>query len=280
MHNVKQKEIMLKFFWKKFKKELIFILVLLIGLTALLSRLNQFGISLIAGAVLMYLYIKLQPVNSNELKQLKQEVLNQRKEIEELRNRKLNVAGMKDILEIGLIEIDTNFTRTWNEKFSDNDKDLHFIGALQIQLVAKYGINLKDLMIKTDHQNKLIYIAGLQPKFLSFSEINHEWKIAEMMEYKKRPLNLGNYWKKSEKYQELLNRKMEEKRKAIYDEIKQGPEEIQWLIKPLYQQVENTMRILLNRSDYDIRFIKKTTNDFQPIENVFNLGQTLKQKKT
>ena len=269
---------MLKFFWKRYKKELIFILVLFAGLTALLSRFNQFGISMITGAVLMYLYVKLQPGHSKELKKLKQEIHNQKKEIEELRNRKLNIAGMKDILEIGLIEIDTNFTRTWNEKFSDEDKDLHFIGALQIQLVAKYGINLKDLMVKIDHQNKLIYIAGLQPKFLSFSEINHEWKIAEMMEYKKRPLNFGNYWKKSEKYQELLNHKMEEKRKAIYNEIKQGPEEIQWLIKPLYQQVENTMRILLNRADYNIKFINKTTNDFQPIETVFNLGKTLKQK--
>ncbi len=268
---------MLKFLWKRYKKEFIFISVLLVGLLALFSKLNQFGVSMIAGAVLMYLYIKLQPGHATELKQLKQEVRNQQKEIEELRNRKLNIAGMKDILEIGLIEIDTNFTRTWNEKFSDDEKDLHFIGALQIQLVAKYGVNLKDLKVKIDHQNKLIYIAGLHPKFLSFSEINHEWKIAEMMEYKKRPLNFGNYWKKSEKYQELLNRKMEEKRKAIYDEIKQGPEEIQWLIKPLYQQVENTMRILLNRADYNIEFINETTGNFQPVETLFK--QTLKQKQ-
>ncbi len=271
---------MFKFIWKKYKKELIFILILLVGLTALLSRLNQFGISMIVGAVLMYLYVKLQPGQTNELKQLKQELQNQQKEIEELRNRKLNVVGMKDILEIGLMEIDTNFTRTWNEKFSDEEKDLHFIGALQIQLVAKYGVNLKDLKVKIDHQNKMIYIAGLHPKFLSFSDINHEWKIAEMMEHKKRPLNFGNYWKKSEKYQELLNRKMEEKRKALYDEIKQGPEEIQWLIKPLYQQVENTMRILLNRSDYDIDFIENATGNFQPIETYFEEPLKHKQLKT
>ena len=265
---------MLNFFWKRYKKELIFILILFTGLTALFSRLNQFGISMITGAVLIYLYVKLQPGHSSELKQLRQEVHNQKKEIEELRSRKLNIAGMKDILEIGLIEIDTNFTRTWNEKFSDDDKDLHFIGALQIQLVAKYGINLKDLKVKIDHQNKLIFIAGLQPEFLSFSEINHEWKIAEMLEYKKRPLNLGSYWKKSEKYQELLNRKMEEKRKQVYAEIKQGPEEIQWLTKLLYQQVENTMRLLLNRSDLEINFVKQADEDFYPIE-IF-LEKTLK----
>ncbi len=270
---------MFKFIWKKYKKEFIFILILIVGFLALISRLSQFGISIIVGAVLMYLYVKLQPVQSNELKQLKQEVINQQKEIAELKNRKLSVVGMKDILEVGLMEIDTNFTRTWNEKFSEDEKDLHFIGALQIQLVAKYGVNLKDLKVKIDHQNKLIYIAGLHPKFLSFSEINHEWKIAEMMEHKKRPLNFGNYWKKSEKYQELLNLKMEEKRRAIYDEIKQGPEEIQWLIKPLYQQVENTMRVLLNRADYDINFIKNASENFQSIETYFEEPLTHKQNR-
>ncbi len=260
---------MFKFIWKKYKKEIIFFLVLLVGFLALLSRLNQFGISMLVGAVLMYLYVKLQPEKSGEIKQLKQELDNQKKEIAELKNRKLNVIGMKNILEVGLMEIDTNFTRTWNEKFIEDDRDLHFIGALQIHLTAKYGVNLKDLKVQIDHQNKRIYIAGLHPKFLSFSEVNHEWKIAEMMEHRKRPLNLGNYWKKSERYQELLNQKMEEKRKALYNEIKQGPEEIQWLIKPLYQQVENTMRILLNRADYDIHFIEESSADFQPIESYF-----------
>ena len=260
-----------KFIWKKYKKELIFLLVLLVGLSALLSRLNEFGVSLIVGAVLMYLYTKYQQDNPSELKQLKQTLKNQQQEIAELKNRKLNVVGLKNILEVGLIEIDTNFTRTWNEKFEEDGKDLHFIGALQIHLVAKYGVNLKDLKVQIDHENKMIYIGNLHPKFLSFSEINHEWKIAEMMEHKKRPWIISNYWKKSERYQELLNQKMEEKRKALYEEVKKGPEEIQWLIKPLYQQVENTMRILLNRADYEIEFVREANpENFLPIETYFD----------
>jgi DNA-dependent RNA polymerase auxiliary subunit epsilon len=239
------------------------------GFLALLSRLNDIGIGVIIGGILLYLYIKLQPGQQNEIKQLKQSLKNQQQEIAELKSRKLNVAGSKNILEVGLMEIDTNFTRTWNEKFTEDEQDLHFIGALQIHLVAKYGINLKDLKIQIDHENKQIFIGNLHPKFLSFSDINHEWKIAEMMVHKKRPWIMSNYWQKSDRYQELLNRKMEEKRQAIYDEIKQGPEEIQWLIKPLYHQVENTMRILLNRSDYDIEFIEDINDNFLPIESYF-----------
>ncbi len=260
---------MFKFIWKRYKKELLLVLVILIGISALLSRLNQFGLSVIVGAVGMYLYTKYKQSNPSELKQLKQTLQNQQNEIEELKKRKLNVIGLKNILEVGLMEIDTNFTRTWNEKFMEDDKDLHFIGALQIHLVAKYGVNLKDLKVQIDHPNKVIYISNLTPKFLSFAEINHDWKIAEMMEHKKRPWIISNYWKKSDRYQELLNQKMEDKRKDLYHEIKQGPEEIQWLIKPLYQQVENTMRVLLNRADYDIEFIEKATPDFKPIETYF-----------
>ncbi len=268
---------MFKFIWRKYKKEIIFLSVLIFGFLALLSRLNQFGISMIVGAVLMYLYVKLQHDNPNEIKQLKQSLKNQQQEIAELKNRKLNVVGLKDILEVGLMEIDTNFTRTWNEKFTEDDHDLHFIGALQIHLVAKYGVNLKDLKVRIDHDGKQIFIGNLHPKFLSFAEINHEWKIAEMMEHKKRPWIISNYWRKSDRYQELLNQKMEEKRQALYDEVKQGPEEIQWLIKPLYQQVENTMRVLLNRSDYDIVFVDDFKDNFIPIEAYFESQDTHKQ---
>ncbi len=262
---------MLKVIWKKYWKELLFLAVLLTGFLALISRLSSVGFGLITIGVLFYLYTKLKPVKSNELKSLKQQIINQQNEIANLKNRKLNIAGYKPVLEVSLLQIDTNFTRTWNEKFMENDIDLHFIGALQIHLIAKYGINLQELKIKIDHTNKIISVANLKPKFLSFASINHEWKIAELMEHKKRPWIMRNYWKKSEQYQSLLTQKMEEKRHALYDEVKQGPEEIQWLLKPLYQQMENTMRILLNRTDYAVEFVSKDTTDFVPIEHFFEL---------
>ena len=253
--------------------------IILFGLFALSSQFNQLAISIIISGTLVYLYAKYKDKTPDEIKQLKQTLKNQHHEIEELKNRKLNIIGLKNILEISLVEVDTTFTRTWNEKFTVEKKSLHFIGALQIQLVAKYGVNLKDLIIRIDHSNKTIYINNLEPKFLSFSQINHHWKIAELMEYKKRPWIINNYWKKSQDFQELLNEKLEEKRKQLYDEIKQGPEEIKWLIKPLHQQVENTMRILLNRNDYDIEFVETDSKDFLPIHTFFE-EPLLKEKNT
>ncbi len=260
---------MKKFLFNRYKKEFLFFLMIIVGLILLLNRINQAGISILIGGALVYFYLKFINKKPGQLNKLKQELENQRKEIEDLKNRRLQVTGMKNILEVGLMEIDTHFTRTWNEKYEHEGKNLHFIGAMQVKLKAKYGVNLKDLQYGINHDKKEIYISGLEPKFLSFSEINHQWKIAEMMEHKKMPWIISNYWKKSERFQELLTLKLEEKRQGVYEEIKKGPEEIQWLIEPLYHQVENTLKIFLNRSDYEVFFNVNKNIEYKPLEKYF-----------
>jgi len=260
---------MFKKLLKRFRKELLLAAAVAAGLVALLARFDSLGLGLMAGGALVYFWMQYRSRSLPEVEKLKRELENSRREIEQLRQKQFQLAGMRPILEVGLMEVDTHFTRTWNEKHLHDKRELHFIGALQVRLKAKYGINLKDLSVRIDHDRKLIEVGNLHPKFLSFSDVNHEWKIAEILEYKKRPWILDNYWKKSEQYQSVLHRLMEEKRKAIYDEIKQGPEEIQWLVRPLYQQVENTLRILLNRADYDIRFLPEGGEGFVPLENYF-----------
>ncbi len=261
---------MFKFLWKKFRNEIIVALLILLGILLLLEHLNRYGLGLLAVAALVYALLSWKKGGSpDEIRRLKKELENQRREIEDLRNRKLNVTGIRKILEVGLVEVDTHFTRTWNEKYEFEGKNLHFIGALQVRLKAKYGVNLKDLKIKINHNEKEIVISGLQPKFLSFSDINHEWKIAEMMEYKKRPWIIADYWKKSDRFRHLLQEKLEEKRYGVYEEIKQGPEEMKWLLDSLYLQMENTLRLMLNRPDYTVRFVKEADKDFIPIERYF-----------
>src|SRR5690606_37195009 len=52
-------------------------------------------------------------------------------ENEELRNRKFNPSAIRQILDVGLFEVDTNFTPTWNEEqTTDQGKTIQFIGAL------------------------------------------------------------------------------------------------------------------------------------------------------
>lgn len=173
----------------------IYIILSVIGIVAILLILNKFflyGILLIGFAVFIYwiwlIYIKGKDTKIVELKSSLEEKSKKLNALEiendELRNRKLNISEIKNILDLGLMEVKTNFTRTWNEKFNHNGKFVHFIGALQIDVTAKYGIDLKDMKIKFNQEKNEIIVANVNPKFLSFSDLDYKWKIAEILEYK------------------------------------------------------------------------------------------------
>ena len=69
----------------------------------------------------------------------KSETLNKKlcKELEQLKSNKLNVLGLKEILDVGLLEVNTKLTRVWNYEFEENKKRLNFIGALDVNIIAK-----------------------------------------------------------------------------------------------------------------------------------------------
>jgi hypothetical protein len=52
------------------------------------------------------------------------------------------------------MEVNTNFTRVWNEKIEQDKKKIRFLGALQVSIVAKYGLDLKDLQVKFNEEKK------------------------------------------------------------------------------------------------------------------------------
>lgn len=72
----------------------------------------------------------------------------------ELRNRKLNIFEIKSVVDLSLMEVNTNFTRVWNEKIEQDKKKIRFLGALQVSIVAKYGLDLKDLQVKFNEEKK------------------------------------------------------------------------------------------------------------------------------
>ena len=103
----------------------IYIILSVIGIVAILLILNKFflyWILLIGFAVFIYwiwlIYIKGKDTKIVELKSSLEEKSKKLNALEiendELRNRKLNISEIKNILDLGLMEVKTNFTRTWN----------------------------------------------------------------------------------------------------------------------------------------------------------------------
>ncbi|MEA2042033.1 MAG: hypothetical protein U9N85_05720 [Bacteroidota bacterium] len=190
-----------------------------------------------------------------------------KEEVEELRNRKLKITDIKSILDLGLLEVNTNFIRTWNKKFTLKKQDIHFIGALKIDIIAKYGIDLKDLKFKEKQGHNELIVANANPKFLSFSDLNYIWEISEILEYKK-PFLGSKHWKKSTKLGHIGRDIKEDLQTKIHREVLNGPEEMDWVLEPLKKQIKNTLYVLLGNAEKKITLAEKYDNSFIDFENL------------
>ena len=188
-----------------------------------------------------------------------------KEENDELRTRKLNVSAIRQILDVGLFEIDTNFTRTWNEEIqTDMDKTVQFIGALKVNIVAKYGVDLKELRIKTEGEEVLI--ANMNLKSLAFTDLNYDWVISEVLEHKKPYLG-GNHRRTNPMLELEANKIKERLQKRTHEEVKQGPEELEAITSILKRQLTHSIALLLGIKDDKVRFVEGSNEDFKTLES-------------
>ena len=186
-------------------------------------------------------------------------------ENEELRGEKLNVTGIKQVLDLGLMEVDTHFTRTANQEFERNEKKYQFIGALQVHIVAKYGVDIKALRIKYDEENNVLMIANIMPQFLSFKELNYTWKIAEVLEYR-NPMVGSEHWRKSSETSELCLQLKEELRDKTHQRVSKGPKELDWIIDPLKDHILKALELLFGASGRTIKIIENHDRHFKSLD--------------
>jgi len=187
-----------------------------------------------------------------------------KEENQELRTRKLNVSAIRQILDVGLFEIDTNFTRTWNEEIeTDMGKTVQFIGALKVNIIAKYGVDLNELRIKTEGEE--VQIANMHLKSLAFTDLNYDWIISEVLEHKKP--YLGGTHRRTNPILELEANKIKERlQKRTHEEVKQGPEELEAITAILKRQLTHSIALLLGIKDHQVKFVEGFDEEFKTIE--------------
>jgi hypothetical protein len=141
---------------------LIFAAIVGVSLVLILNKLAVYGLIVFAvGSVAMGAYHLLIKQKDDEIHNLKTQLkesdkttISLKSEHTELRNRKLNIFEIKSVVDLSLMEVNTNFTRVWNEKIEQDKKKIRFLGALQVSIVAKYGLDLKDLQVKFNEEKK------------------------------------------------------------------------------------------------------------------------------
>ena len=170
---------------KNLRFYLITSLLIVVGLVLLFNKTFTAGLIVLGIAVLVFLLWELflkekeKQIDTlnKEIQRMRSENSTLKEDVAELSNRKLNISEVNSILDLGLIEVDTNFKRTINRELQEGDKNVQFIGVLHVDFVAKYGVDLRKLLFKVDEERREICIANANPQFLSFSKRNCVWEF-------------------------------------------------------------------------------------------------------
>jgi hypothetical protein len=188
-------------------------------------------------------------------------------EHKEVKEQKLNISELKQMLDIGLIEVNTKLSRSWNNEFMENKRQLRFFGILNVDLIGRYGVELKEVKFKYVEEHNILYIANAVPRFLAFTKKTVTWKMAEILEFKK-PLIGENYWRTDSDWHLKLSEMKEKIRLEIEAQLEKGPEELNWVITPLKKQIENSLEAIFGKSGCKVKIVDKEDSSFRFLNEI------------
>lgn len=247
--------------FKKIRLYLIVGLMIIAGLFLLFHKVIIVGIVVIgiAGLIIFFWEAFLKE-KSRQFATLNQKLLDIDEEnkrlklaVEDYSKRKLNISEINSVLELGLFEVTTNFKRTVNKKFKIQDKNIQFIGVVNVDFVAKYGVDFRKLKFRIDQERKEMFLANANPEFLSFTKRTCKWEIDEILEYNIPFLGSG-HWRTNAKLDKIAHDIKEKVRLQVEQDTENGPEELKWIIDPLRNHVERALRLLIGVQGYQLRF--------------------------
>jgi hypothetical protein len=266
----------------KFPKSYLIIAALVIlAIILLTGKLIVWGLAVLGAALiilgiqqLIKLNVKVSLFEDNikKLDEKNNDLAKQNKDLAEennfLRERHFQVTQIKSILELNLFEIDTRFTRPITNREEYDGRDIKYFGSLSVSLKAKYGIDIKELRFKYDSDSDVLTVANINPKFLSFGTRKMEWDFFEIYEYRSQNIFADRKWMVSFDLYEYANKLKEKYRMSVENSIEKGPEEFEWIYKPIRQNVENAIRVLFKNMCPNIEITDKADDSFIPLEKL------------
>ena len=114
--------------------------------------------------------------------------------------------------------------------------------------------------MKIEEDENEIRISNTKPHILSFSDLEYNWRILELLDLK-TPLIGSNYWRKSNDLIEQCNKIKDEYQKEVHHQIKNGPEELDWIINPLHEKIEKILTKKYDRLNKKVVFLFRSWAD-------------------
>jgi hypothetical protein len=263
------------------KRHLLVIVILVVAVILLANKVLIWGAAFLAAGLIIFgiqqlieLHVKVSRFEDNvsglEEKNHKLAIMNEKLAEENafLKERHFQVTQIKSILELNLFEIDTSFKRTVNRHEQLDEREIKFIGSLSVSLKAKYGIDMKELRFKYIPESDELVVANINPRFLSFGNRKLEWEFFETLEYRRQHALTGKRWMTSPEMAGRAEKLKEEIRLQTERSLESGPEEFAWIMEPIRENIENTVRILFRGTCSSIHFAEGADNSFLPIESL------------
>jgi hypothetical protein len=265
----------------KFRSNIIAIVLLAVAIVLIANKLVLWGAGfLVAGLVvfgiqqLIQLNVKVSRFedNINGLEEKNHELFKMNSKLAEenafLKERHFQVTQIKSILELNMFEIDTKFKRSVNRIEQSNDREIKYIGCLNVSLRAKYGIDCRELRFKYLPESDELIVANIDPRFLSFGTRKLEWEFFEVLEYKRQVPFTGKKWMTGDDLSAGAERLKEDIRLQTEHSLENGPEEFSWIMEPIREKVENTLRIMFKGICSNILIAQQADDTFVMIDNL------------
>ena len=240
---------------------------LLISFAAIRMTINSIGKSAIEREEAKELKEKLEQSEETR-KDLEQE-------LKESYQKPLKIMSIEPILKLGVIEVNLQLTKffdryyyrkSWDGKLEkslseDKNTNMRFMGGLTAKFKARYGIDLVALKAKRDPETKKLYVSGANPSFQGTKDFpDIHWEGSIMMGY-----HFWNAWEIGDKYDKYEWDCKENLRDEFQKSLKSGPEELEYLIKPLQDHIRLLIQGIFAPPGYSVELVDDTTaKDFLP----------------
>jgi hypothetical protein len=190
------------------------------------------------------------------LKKIKEENKLLHEQIEDEKGKRIRVLNVTPILTLGILEVECEFNRFFNKYFNKERKEIYteegakyrFIGALKINFTGKYGIDMQNIRVKIDNQNKIVFVSGAGVKYDGMKDYGAKWVFAE---------GLSSNWLDNwviDKISpgiagEIKSNLKETLREQAEVDIRKGPEELNYMKKPIENHVKKILSFFILPED-------------------------------
>jgi hypothetical protein len=172
----------------------------------------------------------------------------------------VKIIDLKSILKVEMLQVKFNTTKYFDyflniKKMGQKRVDVvdlkgkyRFIGGLNAEFTANYGLDIKEIKVKVDNENHRFYVSGANSKFLGFGEFpNLNWQSNLLLR------KLGPQWIESN--DQMKNEIGNNKKEMFADEYKKGPKDIDFIENSLNEQIRNIIKVILAPTGYSVELV-------------------------